>query len=320
MKTGRYTIAGLLVLILTLVLLFIVDKGGAVRRESRRILLDDSSSIDQLVIAGDVDTVRLSKTGDIWQLPGGEQVNPVSVENLLFAAERLQVDGVLAEQGDWTGKLARQVFYLSENRRVLQYETLWSEGSLLLRLAESERVFRVSLPGYQELDLSQVFSSSAKHYREHILIDLLPSEIRLIELEKRGQPAFRFSMDEAGELHCSLPQTDSLVPAQLLNEEAVRMLFTYFTSIRYEEKAGGLVPARAMEGLEEWWLASLYIESQEGEKHNLKIYSIPVENGEKSHMFRALVKHNNSPDALIVNYIYLDVLMRGLSVYIGDNL
>jgi len=34
-------------------------------------------------------------------------------------------------------------------------------------------------------------------------------------------------------------------------------------------------------------------------------------------MFRALVLYNNEPEPLVVNYIYLDVLMRGLSHYIG---
>lgn len=320
MKIRRITGVILSLLVIALLLLLFVDPQRSVRRESSKILLEDSSRIDHIMIAGESDTVRLSRIGEIWQLPGGEDVNPMAVENLFFAAERLQVDAVHTDLGKGADRTARQVSFLSGNKLVLQYETQSQDGRLLLRLAGSERAFTVSLPGYQELDLTRVYSSTENHYRKHILIDLLPSEIRHIELEKRGQPAFRFSLNEEDLISCTLPQSDSLVPIELLDEEAVRMLFTYFTSIRYEEKAGDSLPFSEMDEMKERWLASLYLESGEGEKHSLQVYSLPGENGEEAHMFRALVIHNNSPDVLIINYIYLDVLMRGLSAYIGDNL
>ena len=97
------------------------------------------------------------------------------------------------------------------------------------------------------------------------------------------------------------------------------MLFTYFTAIRYEYKAGALQDLPGGEEMEERWMASLYVESVEGEKHSMQVYSLPGENGEEEDMFRALMIHNNSPEALVVKYIYLDVLMRDLSAYFGDN-
>ncbi len=320
MKFRSYIGVILSLLIITLVLLHFIDPQRSVRRESRKMLVEDSSRIDHITIAGEHDTVSLSKMGGVWQLPGGDDVNPVAVENLFFAAERLQVEAVHSDLDEWADGSTRQVSFLSGNRLLLQYEILSRDGRLLLRLAGSERAFTVSLPGYKELDLTRVYSSSENHYRKHILIDLMPSEIRHITLEKRGHPEFRLSMDEEGQISCTLPQSDSLVPVELLDEEAIRMLFTYFTSIRYEEKAGDRMSLPGKEEMRERWLASLYLESTEGEKHSLRVYSIPGDNGEKTHMFRALVIHNDSPDALIINYIYLDVLMRGLSAYIGDNL
>ncbi|RLD25345.1 MAG: hypothetical protein DRI70_07270, partial [Bacteroidetes bacterium] len=67
------------------------------------------------------------------------------------------------------------------------------------------------------------------------------------------------------------------------------------------------------------WLADISLESNEGEKHSLQVYSLPGENGEKEHMFLALVIHNGSSEPLLVNYIYLDVIMRALPAYLGDN-
>jgi len=312
MKFKKYIGVILSLLVVALILLLIVVPHVSERSKGRQILIGESSGIDRVMIAGESDTVRLSREGDVWKLPGGEDVNAVTVGNLLFAAERLQVDAVHIDPPEWSDRSTRNVTFMKGKRLILQYAMGSREGRILLRPEGSERIYTVSLPGYPELDLNQVFSDSKNHYRDHRLIDMLPSEIRLIELEKRGQAAFRFSMDTTGGLSCKLTQADSLVPMDLLDEEAVRMLFTYFTSIRYEELAGDRQPVRA--------LASLHIESHEGEKHSLQVYSLPGENGEKEDMFRALVIHNKSPEPLVINYIYLDVLMRGLSAYIGDNL
>ncbi|MCP4312580.1 MAG: hypothetical protein GY790_15060 [Bacteroidetes bacterium] len=320
MKVRVYTGVALSLLVLVAILLLFVDLPGSLRKDERQILLIDPSEIDQLHIAGQIDTVRLTRTGDAWQLPGEEDVNPVAVENILFAAQRLQVDAVHTHLAEWNTGSVRKVSFMSRGKTVLQYETVGREGRFLLRFPGSESSFTVSLPGYPELDLNRVFSASGNHFREHMLIDLLPSEIRLIEVEKRGDSPFRFSMDETGNIGCELPRSDSLVPMELLDEVSVRLLFTYFTSIRFEGTAADMDVDMDEDEMKERWLATLYVESDEGEKHSLKVCSIPGEDGEKEHIFRALVTHNNSPEPLVINYIYLDVLMRGLSAYIGDNL
>jgi hypothetical protein len=61
--------------------------------------------------------------------------------------------------------------------------------------------------------------------------------------------------------------------------------------------------------------ASLHVASFDGETHTLKVYPYFPSPGPEPDMFRALVLHNEDPEALVVNYIYLDVLMRDLSHY-----
>jgi hypothetical protein len=55
-----------------------------------------------------------------------------------------------------------------------------------------------------------------------------------------------------------------------------------------------------------------------GEDHSLKVYPYFESPGEEPHLFKALVVYNQEPEALLINYIYLDVLMRGLPHYIGE--
>lgn len=307
-------------LVIVVILLLIIDPWGALRKESRQIVIQDPSKIDQVQIAGLADTVWLSRVEAGWQLSGGEDANPVAVENLLFAAERLQIDAVHTGAEQWSRDGLRKVSFMRGKTTLLQYETTSRDGRFMLRLCGSEKAFTVSLPGYAELDLSRVFSDLENHYMEHLLIDWFPSEIRHIGVEKRGQDAYRFSKNEFDVISCEIPQYDSLISMDLLDEESVRQLFTYFTSIRYDERVEVMPFDLAGEEGKDRWLASLNVELNGGEKHSLQIYSLPGDEGEMNHMFRALVIYDKSSGALVINYIYLDVLMRSLSAYFGDNL
>jgi hypothetical protein len=174
----------------------------------------------------------------------------------------------------------------------------------------------VELFGHTDVDLANVFAAHPGHYLEHMLVHLLPSEIRSVEVERKGALPFRFTMDSAGELEATLNGM-KMDPAQM-DELAVRLLFSYFTAIRYEDKAstpGDAPPA----GKEDTWMATLRVESVRGEHHHLSVHSLPVESPSDRHLFQALVYYNKAPEPLIVKYIYLDVLMRGAGSYFGDN-
>ena len=65
-------------------------------------------------------------------------------------------------------------------------------------------------------------------------------------------------------------------------------------------------------------IARLLVVSHQGEEHTLQIFPFREKSADVAHLFKALVFYNNDPGALIVNYIYLDVLMRDLPHYFGE--
>lgn len=318
-KSWNFPVVVVVLIIISLWWLVFGNPWGSGGKKDRQIILKDPAKIDQILISGSMGAVELIRGGENWLLPGGQRASQVSVENLLFAAARLQVDAVRTDLPEWDNEAVKQVLFLSSDKHVLQYEAFSRDGGFLIRPSGSEKAYAVSLPGYPELNLEQVFSESESHFMDHLLINLLPKEIRLIEVEKRGSPLFSFSRTDEDSLRCELPHSDSLVPMEFLDQESVRMLFTYFTSIRFEEKSGDMDYLLSEEEMDKRWLATLYVESVEGQQHRMQVYSLPGEEGEFAHMFRALVIHNKSPEPLLIKYIYLDVLMRGLPAYIGDN-
>ena len=301
-------------LIIALLVIF-TDPWSTLRRDSDRINLRDPSGVDRIFLSDQYDSTLLIRQNKTWLLFGQEAANPIAVENLLFAAERLQINSILAEDPDWTGRPVRKIQFFKGEKPLLEYEFQSQGNQYMVRPFRSDRSYFVSISGYTGLNLDRVFSSTVNHYREHILIDLLPSEISLIEIERANGESFRFSQDLNGEITCLPANRETIFPLGVLDDVSIRLLFSYFTSIMYEQKAG--VPANRLTGAEGEieMIARLHVESHQGEKHTLTVFPFHQDPGAEAHMFRALVTYNNDPEALVVNYIYLDVLMRDMSHY-----
>jgi hypothetical protein len=305
-------------LLIAIILVVFTDPWSSIRRENRKIHLQDPGKVDRIVVRDRYDSTLLVKTDGAWTLAGGEPASQVAVENLLYAAGRLQISSIHSGPGDRREGEARSVIFYHGEKPLLHYEVTGRRDSFLLRPPGAGQSYSVTIPGYGGIDLDRLFSSAVNHYREHILIDLLPSEIRRIEVERRNEKPFRFTMDDSGEITCMLLEPDSILPHGSIDDLSVRLLFSYFTAVRYEEKAEGSSAETGKSVEEERWLARLYVESRDGERHTLQVYSMPGEDGRGTHMFRALVVHNDDPGVLVVKYIYLDVLMRGLSCYFAS--
>jgi hypothetical protein len=166
--------------------------------------------------------------------------------------------------------------------------------------------------GYPHLKLHKVFSSASNHYREHLLIDLLPSEISQIGIELPSGEAFGFAQDSLGNIRMEDRRQGISVPGEDINELAVRLLFSYFTSFRYENKSRHypLLPCPDP-GSGITAMATIQVRSFRGKATSSGSIPTAESPGGEAHLFKALVIYNQEPEALFVNYIYLDVLMRG---------
>jgi hypothetical protein len=246
----------------------------------------------------------------------------VTVENLLFTASRLEVSSIVGDEeyeggGGPLGD-TREVTFLKGTKVLLTYTFRNVSGRYLVHPYGSETACYVTLPGYPGVDLDRVFSATSDHYLEHLLIDLRPSEILAINIELASGEAFRFTQDRMGSIRCDPANENTHLPEGKPNEHAMKLLFSYFTSIRFEQSSG--ISADSLSGGSDDGLkiATIGVESFSGESYSLRVFSYYEKPGSDPHLFKALVLYNDQEDAMIVNYIYLDVLMRGLSHYFGE--
>lgn len=281
--------------------------------ENRKVSLKDISSVDRIVLADAYDSTELVRVGEKWFLFGEEECNQTAVVNLLVAASRLEIRSMLSSDTD----PGREITWYKGKSEVLTFSFSSVSGKAMVRPPDSEKAYYVTVSGYPDLDLNKVFSSSTNHYREHLLIDLLPSEISHIHIQLPGE-SFRFLQDSAGNISMEVLDETELFQNVESRELSVRLLFSYFTSIRFEKKSGISADSLSGSGPGRIPMATLQVRSFSGEDHNLMVYPFYESPGEEPHLFKALVIYNQEPEALLINYIYLDVLMRGLPHYIGE--
>ncbi len=323
MKSRRYIVLVLSVLLIAVFLLIFTDPWSTLRGNDKRIELKHVSEVDRIVLTNSYDSVLLVKEDGLWMLNGQETASAVPVENLLIAAERLEISSIVSagsesgRQGENRGKV-RRISYYGGEKVIRSYDFQALGDRYMVTPPGSDQSYFVSVAGYPGLNLDRVFSSSANHYREHLLIDLLPSEISEIHIELSTGQGFSFTQTESGDINCVPSNDQTTLPAGELNDLSTRLLFSYFTSIRYDSKSGFSAEALSRAGTANQRMAKLQVKSFKGEDHSLQIFPYQKTSDSGPHLFKALVIYNNDPEALVVNYIYLDVLMRKLSHYFGD--
>ena len=223
-----------IVLLAALLLILIIGPRRLLDGRGRGIVLQKADEVDRIVLADAFHTSELIRTRGSWKLFGTEEVSMVTVENLLYAASRLEVGSITEPEvfGQEHGSAdeIRELSFFRGDRLLLSYRLTKHAGRYLIHQPGSVRAYYVSLPGYPDLDLTRVFSAAPDHYREHLLIDLPPSEIAHIGIELASGEAFEFAQDQEGNISCRVSNELTRMPPGEPNELAMKLLFSYFTS------------------------------------------------------------------------------------------
>jgi hypothetical protein len=305
--------------LLAVLLIVFTNPWSTLGANSKNIALKSAAEVDRIVLADAYDSTKLNRQGELWMVNGSEVAAAIPVENILIAAERMEISSIVSSSSEQANSPSRNIAFFHGDKELLSYSLQIHNESYLLNLPGSDQSFYVKVSGYPGLNLDKVFSSSPNHFREHLLINLLPSEISRIEVELTDGEAYVFTQDQAGEISCKTSNDADPIPGEKLNELAIRLLFSYFSGIVYEDKSE--ITTNDLLGPEAGTrrMARLQVESFQGEKHTLQVFPYVENPGEEAHMFKALAAYNSEPNALIINYIYLDVLMRDPSRYLGEN-
>ncbi len=179
-------------------------------RNNGGVVLKHMEEVDRIVLVDRYNSTELSRVDDSWYLFGTEEVSMVTVENLLIAASRLEVASIVSSKAfdDYgaSPEESRQITYFRGQKQELSYRLKAMSGKYLLLPDASEIAYYVALPGYPDLDLDRIFSANPDHYRDHLLIDLRPSDISSIEIDLGIGGSISIYTGSGGKYHLSSGQ------------------------------------------------------------------------------------------------------------------
>jgi hypothetical protein len=320
----------LFVLLLTAAgLVWLIDPWSTTGTGLASLLPREPGSVTEVQVNGAYDTLVFQRSDGAWWMEG-EEMNPEAVENLVYAASRLSLRGILPA-GDIAAKgPALELLFRAGNREAGHFFFVAAAAGYYVAAPGAEEYFDVELPGYAGLSLEKIFSGNADHYRVHLLADLLPSEIASVEVQPWKGTAFVARQDSAYDVRVWRTESGAEVTGAV-DEHKIRMLFSYFNAIRYDRVAGspedvpGNLSGRAVIGssaaesvqgslpAEPW--ASVGVTTFDGVLRQFDIYQWVKPGALRPDLFEALVVYNGRPLLLVVNYYYLDLLVRGLEEY-----
>jgi hypothetical protein len=311
MKSRNPTLLIIFLLLLAGGYLLVTDPWSTTGKSFEAILPSGAGEVTNIHVISGYDTLKFVRDDTLWIMEG-EELNSEAVDNLLYASSRLRMTAIVpVEEPGEMGEMTEFIFYAK--RRVHGHFFFGRRGTGYLILEPgAETGFGIELSGFEDLPLEKVFSDNRDHYRKHLLIGLLPSEIRSVKVYPHEGTPFEARQDSlydiaVQDLAAMRNVTDSV------EERKIRLLFSYFNAIRYET----VVTRAEIESgtITEVPFAEVQVTGVDGREWMLEVYQWTGPDAEEPDLFEALVVFNDIPLYRSVNYYYLDLLMRGLESY-----
>ena len=308
----RYTIAVILLLLAAAgIWLMLADRWSTTGKGLHGLFPQSPEEVSRIHVISAYDTLEFLRNDSFWTLEG-EELNSEAVENLLYATGRLRMTAILPFTGDDRPEGVTE-FVLSGRRRVSGHFYFGKTvGGYAVFAPGADRAFGVELAGYENLPLEKIFSGNRDHYRRHLVVSLLPSEIRAVTVEPHFGTPFRAGQDSL--YHISVTDLLSMQDeTDSVDERKIRLLFSFFNAIRYNAVVsdGEIEPGTVTEHP----YAIVEVTEFDGQVHTLEIYQWTKPGEVSPDLFEAIVVFNGMPGFRSVNYYYLDLLIRGLEKY-----
>ncbi|MEZ5073179.1 MAG: hypothetical protein R2751_20105 [Bacteroidales bacterium] len=172
--------------------------------------------------------------------------------------------------------------------------------------------------GSLDASLESIFSPRPVTYQPRVLVDLQPSEVAGLFIQRPGEATYAFYRDSAGNLGWSVDGRVQPGGVDGPGDESIRRLLSYASPIRFEKKEDeASLRERGVLPDPREWIARLVVTAADGTEHRFEIYPLREQPDGSPDLFKALVRYNDAPGFLLINYLYLDVLMRDPRGYFG---
>jgi len=294
-----------------LIPLFLLNPLEIVLPGDTTIQISDTGSVNRIEIYG-LDTIFLQRQPvSGWLMNNTYDVNPVSVNNFLFCFKKMGIRGISYDMS-FNDSISRRIHIFSGRKKHF-FRFYHSENKYLLHKEGSKKIFSVEVTGSSKADLSEVFSDDPDHWRNRIIMDLLPEEISLISISHTGKPEYDFMVRMENHVPVLYePSGSEAFKPEVTDTEQLNRYMSYFLNIFYEYGYRGEKNENISFSSDPEYVISVTPVSRE--KITLSVYSLFREG--KKDIFFAGVKVDDNPQMLVIRYIAIDLILARKSDFI----
>lgn len=233
--------------------------------------LKNPESITEVHISSGDNEIRLMRKNGIWYA-GNVKAEEQLVSNLMMIATHIEAMAPVSfeKMKSMLGNDPRKtgIRFLSKQRDVLIYDLYESNNVVYAGKPEDDIFYRISVKGLSGVDIAGLFTVSNSIWQSHVVIDVLPKDIRTIQISYPSIPANNFSIESLSDGEREViprykPNMEYIVDQDVLN--------AYLFSFRNIEKLP--VPAETLSvGTPREQIFSLKIITFPGDTIDLKGY------------------------------------------------
>jgi len=227
----------LFVLLVVIAIYFTIYRSGTTLNKSeKRFALTNTNEINRIDILDKYNNITLIKETNHWSL-NNKEVRRDLVNTLIGVSEGLdaispiphnQRDSVMA----WLDKGTKLMFY--RNNQIINSFTICKRNKKIYGLLEnSQNPYRLSLRGFPDIDLTNIYSANAEHWMMNLLFDYEPSSFKSVLLEYTLKPEKSFQIEKMADNKFYLSKTGRFVPIQNTDPEIIAEYLSFFDDIRY---------------------------------------------------------------------------------------
>lgn len=329
MRINWKYIGVLIVLLVLAAMYYFSNTKGTLSLKNSDFSIHNAEDITEVKIIANDNEILLSKNLDHWELNNKYRArtknvveflrvlssidvySPVSKTEKDQVASILKADGVIVEV--FKNKRVAKRFYVSKPSM--------NKEKTYMMMTGSDQPYIVRIPLFKG-NLADLFTVNENLWRDRILFDYQPQNIKEIAVSYTENPEKSFSVINYGDGSFSLKEINSDTFVESFDVDKLSRYFTYFQNIWFENMATNLSQTESESVLSSSPFVKIKVEDVNGKVNMLKVYKkLAVsefdEFGEKVEydFNRAYALFNENNEILIIQYYICDPILKEIDYF-----
>ncbi len=324
MKSTRYLITLLIVLVIVALILVLKNQKSTIPAGLKNVAVTNTHEIDKIVIWSGTDKVILEKPDQVWRLNNSFEVKKTAIDLVLNMLQRLEIaaplprnyQNIAAKKLENTGKHV-QLYKGDQIIRsfFIDYDTTEIRGTIYMKEG-SKTPFFLKLKGYSLSDISLLFSPRIRFWRNNILFRYQPTEISGIRIEYPGNKSQSFEIDTRVKNQPELIKIHTGEKMQDFDYKSILDYMYYFSGFEYHSIETDSMP----ETDNRLHFADIRITDGSNTTVQVKLYrkarGTNSKNTRDFDLYWCYGKINDEEEIIAIKYVDIDPILRELDDFL----